>query len=130
MFDALNNCATAAYESINVSLGTVYSLKPFFVAYPNENYLCLCKLCLNVSLLHESLKKKARQDGEEHSTTPTAFFMHGCTCSKTVGGYYSWPCVTGKCKNCKKIKPYNLKCQSFLDLTSVSHIQTVAERKV
>ena len=34
---------------VNVSLGTIVYLKPFFINYPSEKEmaLCLCKLCLN-----------------------------------------------------------------------------------
>ena len=49
-------------KGFSISLGTVLSLKPFFVTYPTEKEisLCLCKLCLNVKLLFEPLAIKAK----------------------------------------------------------------------
>ena len=117
-------------EGIDVSLGTVYLLKPFFVAYPSERELslCLCKLCLNVSLLHEVLKKKAKQNGEELPTTSTtAFFMYGSTCTKTTNGYYTWACVTGKCKKCSNLKVASLKCKTSTYTTSLRQFETINE---
>ena len=41
-------------NNIDVSVGTVVSLKNFFVIYATEKEmaLCLCKLCLNIQLLY------------------------------------------------------------------------------
>ena len=116
-------------EGIDVSLGTVHSLKPFFVTYPTERELslCLCKLCLNVSLLHDTLKKRAKQDGDVPYTTATDFFMHDSTCAKTVNGYYSWSCVTGNCKKCKNVKPVNFKCHASADETTLSQFEITKE---
>ena len=39
--------------NINISLGKIIALKPFFITHPTDKgmALCLCKLCLNIKLL-------------------------------------------------------------------------------
>ena len=53
-------------SGLTSSIGTIMNLKPFFITYPTEKEisLCLCKLCLNVRLLMESLTSKAKADGD------------------------------------------------------------------
>ena len=99
-------------SGISVSLGTVLSLKPFFIGYPTERELslCLCKLCLNVRLMHEALMKRARQDGEDTTPTPTSFYTYNTPCPRVGNGYFSWSCVSSKCKQCNTLKPFELKC--------------------
>ena len=60
-------------SGVRVSLGKVMSLKPFFITYPTEKEisLCLCKLCLNVKMLLEPLKK----DDDEIYNSASEFFM-------------------------------------------------------
>ena len=44
-------------RGVNVSLGTVLNLRPFFVTYATEKELslCMCKLCLNARLMFQPL---------------------------------------------------------------------------
>ena len=31
------------------------------------------------------------------------FFMNNCECPKLTNGYYTWECINGFCKSCKKL---------------------------
>ena len=124
-------------KGFSISLGTVLSLKPFFVTYPTEKEisLCLCKLCLNVKLLFEPLATKAKRDGSEISQSTTEFFMFSCKCPKSLNGYYQLKCVTGKCKECSKetmpldFQNYNVKTIKVSQFVKTTTEYTTKENK-
>ena len=98
-------------DGISESLSKVLNLRPFFVTYPSDKEisLCLCKLCLNVKLLFESLKGQTKKDNEELGNSISEFLMDSCSCNKPINGFYQWECVNGKCK-CLNSKATQLKC--------------------
>ena len=61
---------------INVSYGTVISMKPFYITYATEkeNVLCMCKLCLNARLLFNPLMENGKSSGGTTFTSITFFF--------------------------------------------------------
>ena len=73
-------------EGLTVSLGTVLSLRPFFVTYPTEKELslCLCKLCLNMKFLFEPVAAQAKKDGDALSESITQYFMASCSYPKSA----------------------------------------------
>ena len=87
-------------KGIDVSIGSVLNLQPFFVTYASEKEmsLCLCKICLNTKFLFDALMSKAKKDGDEYFDSITAFFMAGCSCPKGENGYHKWSCSIRKCK--------------------------------
>ena len=82
------------------------ALKPFFINYAieHEMALCLCKLCLNTRLLFDSIMSEERKSGGEIFKSVTEFFTAKCDCTLSSNGFYTWSCVTGKCKQCSKVK--------------------------
>ena len=92
-------------NNIDVSVGTIISLKPFFVTYATEKkmVLCLCKLCLNTQLIFETIMKEERKPGGEHFSSICDFFMNSFEYFHSSNGFYSWKFVTAKCKQCKNI---------------------------
>ena len=99
---------------LDLSLGTVVALKPFFITYPTDKdySLCLCKLCLNAHLLLKPLMVQAKQDGDELTDSVTQFFTHNVKCDKSTNGYFHWRCVTGQCNNCKDNRTWPLRCST------------------
>ena len=117
-------------KGICISLGKVVQLKPFFITNPSEKELalCLCKLCLNMRLLHRALMEKGKKDGDNISDSITEFFMGSSTCEKShENGYFRWSCVSGKCKSCKNHKPIPLQCQNSSTTISVTQFETTAK---
>ena len=55
---------------LDVSTGTIVSLKPFYMTYATENeiVLCMCKLCLNTRLFFNVVKQEIPDENETIST--------------------------------------------------------------
>ena len=72
-------------EGIDVSIGKLLALKPFFITHPTDKELalCLCKLCLNCRLLLDVLNTQGKKDGERVTDSVTEFFMDSSKCEKT-----------------------------------------------
>ena len=90
-------------NNIDVSIGTIIPLKPFFVNYPTkkEMALCFCKICLNTRLLFKAVMKEEKKQGGVPFSSISKFFMTDCECEQSPNGYFSWRCVTGNCKQCQ-----------------------------
>lgn len=82
------------------------ALIPFFINYATEREmtLCLCKLCPNTRLLFDSIMPEERKLGGEIFKSVTEFFTAKWYCTLSSNGFYNWACVTGKCKQCSKVK--------------------------
>ena len=113
-------------KSFNVSLGSVFNLKPFFVTYASEKEmsLCFCKLCLNTKFVFDALMSDAKKDGDESFTSITSFLMVG-SCPKGENGYHKWLYSIQKCKDCKDTKPTPLKCSSSKELVTFDQFEVV-----
>ena len=89
-----------------ISLGTIFHYKPFFISYATEKekILCMCILCLNIREQFDSLMKYIRTLDRSHPvfTSITSYFMQGCNCEWGESGTWEKNCCLGKCKNCKK----------------------------
>ena len=112
-------------KGVNVSIGTVISLRPFFITCPTDKEisLCLCKLCLNAKMMYV-LVKQAKEDGDEiNPNSLTNFYMSSCPFSKSPNGYYKWKCVNGKCSQCKKISPLPLKSSNSSEVIKISQFE-------
>lgn len=118
-----------AQKAINVSLGTVMNLRPFFVTYASDKELslCMCKLCLNTRLLYEPLSAKAKKDGDEMPESISAFMMNEVVCCKSANGFYAWSCVTRNCSNCKAAKSLEIKCKNSNELITVEQFELVTK---
>ena len=88
-----------------------------------ELALCLCKLCLNCPLLLDVLNTQGKKDGERVTDSVTEFFMDSSKCEKTENGNYSWKCASGKCKECKLLKPLHLKCSKSAETVKVPQFE-------
>ena len=113
-------------KGVNVSNGTVISLRPFFITYPTDKEiaLCLCKLCLNAKMMYDVLVKQAKEDGDEiNPNSLTNFYMSSCPCSKSPNGYYKWKCGNDKCSQCKKISPLPLKSSNSSEVIKISQFE-------
>ena len=64
--------------------------------------LCLCKLYTR--LLFDSVMSEERKSGGEIFKSVTEFFTAKCDCTLSSNDFYNWSCVTGKCKQCSKVK--------------------------
>ena len=91
------------FNDIDVSIGTIISLKPFFVNYATkkEMALCLCKICLNTRLLFEAVMEEEKKQGVVPFSSISKYFMTDCECEQSPNDYFSWRCVTGNCKQCQ-----------------------------
>ena len=112
-------------NDINVSIGRILSLKPFFIKYATEKEmaLCLCKLCLNTKMMYDALTSKAKKEGDTMPASITEFFMSSCKCPKSQNGYYDWNCVSSKCSKCSSMQPVALSFQSSKDKVSYYQFQ-------
>ena len=86
---------------MKLSIGNISACKPFFCGIPSEREmcLCLCKVCLNIRKLFDSIMSCLRKQSSEivpHSISQ--FFMEGCEC-RSLNGYYPLECVRGNCTN-------------------------------
>ena len=88
-------------QNINVSLGTLLNVKPFFVTYATlrEMILCLCKLCLNTRLLFNEVREEVERSSDY--STSSAYFRNTANCPRSENGYSLLRCCCGKCINCK-----------------------------
>ena len=126
-------------KNIGVSMGTVLSLRPFFITFVTEKQmaLCLCKICLNARLLFEPLMCQAKKDKNMTTESITEFFAFNCQCLKSETGYFHWKCVTGKCHECKSLKPMSLDVSSSnhlvkfyqFEITETPYTKTTSVRK-
>ena len=82
------------------------ALKPFFINHATEHemVLCFCKLCLNTRLLFDSIMSEERKSGGVIFKSVTEFFTAKCDCTLSLNGFYNWEYITGKCKQCSKVK--------------------------
>ena len=89
---------------INLPLGKILSLCPFFITYATDKEisLCMCKVCLNKRPLHNVLLVQDKTDEDDSNKSITHFFMQRCDCPKSCNVYYRWKCVSNKCKDWKK----------------------------
>ena len=86
--------------NVDVSLGSVMNLQPFYVqtATEREKESCLCKFCLNIGLKYNVLLKHLKADVELiHSLSE--YFGYGVTCPKDVNGYFQIKCIASECDN-------------------------------
>ena len=107
-------------NDINVYIGKMVSIKPFFIMYATEKEmaLCICKLCLNAKMIYDALTSKAKKEGDTMPASITEFFMSSCKCPKSQNGYYDWNCVSSKCSKCSSMQPVALPFQSSKDKVS------------
>ena len=114
---------------INVSIGCILCLQPFFITYTTEKEmsLCLCKICLNTKMMFDILMTRAKKDGDETFQSVSSFFMAGCSCPKVQNGYYAWSCTIRLCRNCKPLMPPFLMCQDSNDIVSVDQFEKVEQ---
>ena len=63
-------------NDISVSIGSILSLKPFFITYATEKEiaLCLCKLCLNAKMMYDALISKAKKEGDTMPASISEFY--------------------------------------------------------
>ena len=87
-------------HNVNISLGSVLNLRPFYVQKPTEREKesCLCKFCLNIRLEYTALSNSLKDDVEK-STSLSEYFGHGITCPKNANGYYDLKCIISQCRN-------------------------------
>ena len=83
----------------------------------------MCKLCLNCRLLLDVLVAKGKKDDDEVTSSVSEVFMHYSTCQKVDNGYYSLKCVTGKCQDCKLLKPLQLTCAGSAEIVQVRQLK-------
>ena len=50
--------------------------------------------------------------------------MDSATCGKTENGFYRWKCTSGRCKDCKLVKPLQLKCATSNATVKVPQFKT------
>ena len=78
-----------------------------------------CEQCM----LFDILMVQAKKDGDQTTTSITDFFMKNSTCAKSENGYYTWKCVTQKCKDCKNCPSMLLSCKSNAKETNVGQFE-------
>ena len=108
--------------NIEISVGTLLNLLPFFISFATEKEmtLCLCKICLNTKLLFDPLQQQAKKDNDKLTESISNFFMHVYKCSKAENSDFKLKCVDLKCSDCKSIKPMHFKCADSLRMVKVS----------
>ena len=89
-------------NNVNISIGTISSLKPFFITNPTdkEKVLCMCKLCLNTRLKFEALMDHSKKNGGPFSDSISEYLMTSCKCGKNKNGYWARQCCLDECKSC------------------------------
>ena len=119
-----------AEKNVNVSTGIILQLKPFFITYASDKELslCLCKLCLNVKFLFDTLMAKAKKDGDEGFISISNFFMYHCECPRTPNSYFKWSCVTRTCSQWRNLSPATLTCEHSTELVTVNQIEVVQKQ--
>ena len=94
-----------AKYKMNVSTGTIFKLKPFFISFPTEKekILCMCKLCLNLHMKFDCIMEHTKNENGKVFTFMSNFYMDNCTCNKSELWYWSFDCCNGSCDSCKNI---------------------------
>ena len=94
-------------KGINISIGLLSYLKPFYITNPTdkEKVMCMCKLCLNFRLRFNTLMTHSKNFNGPRFDSISSYYMSSCKCSKGENGYWTLKCVERKCKNCCNIKP-------------------------
>ena len=97
---------------IDVSLGTIINLRPFYVqpASEREKESCLCKVCLNIRLKYQALMKLVKDDVEVTNSL-SEYFGHGIKCPFDANGYFQQKCIAGQCDN-KDCSPTSVRYTS------------------
>ena len=117
-------------KGVNVSIGSIIAFRPFFITFATEKEvaLCLCKLCLNTRMMFEPFMKQAKKDGDEIFSSITKFFMSSCQCHKSTNGFWSWQCVSGKCRKCKNLKLPSFACENSSQLVTIDQFKFVESK--
>ena len=91
--------------NMNISIGTIFNLKPFFISFPTEKekILCMCKLCLNLHIKFDCIMEHTKNENGKVFTFMSNFYMDNCTCNKSELWYWSFDCCNGSCDSCKNI---------------------------
>ena len=74
--------------NINVSIGTIFISKQFFISFPTEKekMLCMCKLCLNLRMKFDCIMEYTKNQNGKVFTSMSNFYMDDCTCNKSEVG--------------------------------------------
>ena len=89
-------------RSINVSIGLLMYLKPFYIttATDKEKVMCMCKFCLNFRNKFEALMAHSKKyDGPKFDSI-SSYFMGSCACPEKENGHWALDCCVGLCKRC------------------------------
>ena len=88
---------------IDVSVGTILNLKPFFVvnATEREKVLYMCKLCLNTGSLFNALMEHHKLNTVVVSHSLSEYLMGSSQCERIENGYWHINCCIGKCSKCR-----------------------------
>lgn len=91
--------------NMNVSIGTIFNLKPFFISFPTEKekILCMCKLSLNLCMKFDCIMEHTKNQNGKVFTSMSNFYMDNCTCNKSEVGHSSFDCCNGFCNSFKNI---------------------------
>ena len=91
--------------NMNVFIGTIFNLKPFFISFPTEKEkkLCMCKLCLNLRMKFDCIMEHTKNQNGKVFTFMSNFYMDNCTCNKSEVGYWSFDRCDGSCDSCKNV---------------------------
>lgn len=91
--------------SMNVSIGKIFNLKPFFMSFPTEKEkkLCMCKLCLNLRMKFHCIMEQTKNQNGNVFTSMSNFYVDVCTCNKSEVGHSSFDCCNGFCNSFKNI---------------------------
>ena len=78
-----------AKYKMNVSTGTIFKLKPFFISFPTEKekILCMCKLRLNLRMKFDCIMEHTKNQNGKVFISMSNFYMDNCTCNKSEVGY-------------------------------------------
>ena len=105
-------------DGINLSIGTLLKLKPYYLGPPSlrEQILCMCGFCLNTRQLFDAIRKSGVNDiGDSISGYLTKNF----TCEKSTSNYHKLSCILGSCLNGCKVAGV------LSDLSEVNSCQVV-----
>ena len=108
-------------QGVSVSICTIWNLKPYFVEYPSERekVSCMCVDCLNARELFNAVQGHTGRYGLHTFSSISEYFMHSCTCEKSLNGYFKLECVEGRCDGCQ-IEPFPY---TFTENTVVKYYQ-------
>ena len=70
-------------KGINISIGLLSYLKPFYITSPldKEKVMCMCKLCLNFCLKFNPLMTRSKDFNGPHFASISSYYMRSCKCS-------------------------------------------------